>query len=623
LLLNSQSGGGIEELADTSSENLSHVPRVFIGGTSGKIFSGEVIRTFPEKAFLFDFPPNPENSEVWPEPKSKDCENWAVVTTIFALSESMQRTLALGPKWCTVVVADKKTPLASYSVLPKNMPRDWVDRLVLFTVEEQETLASTSQYVAAIPWNHFGRKNVGFLFAAKHKAKMIFDFDDDNILIDVPAASPSRNSALSVEVPEGFAAFNPAQGLGSALEAPGAGRWLLSPEPKKTESGLVPYARVEAEEGRSVAAAAAGNAHLFNPYPSMGSTSPEAWPRGFPLDAVTDPATFEAAKTSSGGDLSASGAASLVGAKFEDVAVWQSLADHDPDVDALYRLTKRQIHFDFIGPTAAAAGQPFAVALPKGVLCPYNAQATTHFPGAFFGALLPTTVPGRVSDIWRSYITQRLLWDVGQRIAFTMPVVAQERVAHNFMADMDAERDLYFKATALAKFLNAWALPGDDGSVVAEEAAEGVGGSAAKHDRHLREAQAEQSKATQAEQIEAEVASALFPALHSFSSDGLAETRDLQQQQQQQQMRRRASTTTAKIFADAARASAHERAHKRSLAARTLPGRMEQLYVDLYERSYVELEDVKAVQLWLQALADVGYEFPTVVVGKPSTRHHA
>jgi hypothetical protein len=40
---------------------------------------------------------------------------------------------------------------------------------------------------------------------------------------------------------------------------------------------------------------------------------------------------------------------------------------------------------------------------------------------------------------------------------------------------------------------------------------------------------------------------------------------------------------------------------------------MERLYADLYERSYIELEDVKAVQGWLQALTDVGYEFPAVI----------
>ena len=35
-------------------------------------------------------------------------------------------------------------------------------------------------FVKAVPWNSFGRKNVGFLFAIMHGATTIFDFDDDN-----------------------------------------------------------------------------------------------------------------------------------------------------------------------------------------------------------------------------------------------------------------------------------------------------------------------------------------------------------------------------------------------------------------------------------------------------------
>ena len=31
-----------------------------------------------------------------------------------------------------------------------------------------------------IPWNHFGRKNIGYLYAINAGAKYIWDFDDDN-----------------------------------------------------------------------------------------------------------------------------------------------------------------------------------------------------------------------------------------------------------------------------------------------------------------------------------------------------------------------------------------------------------------------------------------------------------
>ena len=38
---------------------------------------------------------------------------------------------------------------------------------------------------------------------------------------------------------------------------------------------------------------------------------------------------------------------------------------------------------------------------------------------------LAPQVHGRVTDIWRAYFAQRLLWDVGLRIAFALPWVTQ------------------------------------------------------------------------------------------------------------------------------------------------------------------------------------------------------
>ena len=37
-------------------------------------------------------------------------------------------------------------------------------------------------FVDHLPWKTFGRKNVGYLYAISMGAKIIFDFDDDNLL---------------------------------------------------------------------------------------------------------------------------------------------------------------------------------------------------------------------------------------------------------------------------------------------------------------------------------------------------------------------------------------------------------------------------------------------------------
>ena len=93
------------------------------------------------------------------------------------------------------------------------------------------------------------------------------------------------------------------------------------------------------------------------------------------------------------------------------IAVHQSLANHDPDVDAVYRMTRElPIYFQRRGAK---------VLPPRGTFVPWNAQAVFVSAPAFFGLLLPITVPGRVSDIWRSYLVTRLLWETNYRVAFT------------------------------------------------------------------------------------------------------------------------------------------------------------------------------------------------------------
>ena len=42
----------------------------------------------------------------------------------------------------------------------------------------------------------------------------------------------------------------------------------------------------------------------------------------------------------------------------------------------------------------------------------------------------------------------------------------------------------------------------------------------------------------------------------------------------------------------------------------SIPKRMEQLWIDLDERGYIEVGDVDSVQKWLGALIQSGYEFP-------------
>jgi hypothetical protein len=55
-----------------------------------------------------------------------------------------------------------------------------------------------NEFVDSLPWNSFGRKNVGYLFAIAHGAKIIWDFDDDNYLkFWLNGASPDQKLVLN------------------------------------------------------------------------------------------------------------------------------------------------------------------------------------------------------------------------------------------------------------------------------------------------------------------------------------------------------------------------------------------------------------------------------------------
>ena len=110
----------------------------------------------------------------------------------------------------------------------------------------------------------------------------------------------------------------------------------------------------------------------FNHHPIMGASISNSWARGFPLDLLQDRSTQ--------GDIAYQTDIPFL----EKIGVIQYLADVDPDVDAIHRLTKPlPMSFNNTGP-------PMLV--PSHAYNPYNAQATIHAKNAFWALLLPSTV---------------------------------------------------------------------------------------------------------------------------------------------------------------------------------------------------------------------------------------
>jgi hypothetical protein len=282
---------------------------------------------------------------------------WIVVTTINYPTKALKKLASLND-WQLVVVGDKKTP------------QDWqLDNCHFLSAAEQENLPYLIK--DHLPWNHYSRKVLGYLYAIEHGAEIIYETDDDNLLYDSEIL------------------FLPHQ--------------VIMPQ-------------------------ISSNLTSINVYRLFGQDS--VWPRGFPLSQITAPLSIS------------------TNVKSVHPYIQQSLADGDPDVDAIFRLTRQgEIYF-------SRDHEP--VVLKAGNFCPFNTQNTVFHYEAFWGLYIPLTTSFRVCDIWRGYMMQRLLWDIDGGVCFTAPTVFQDRNEHNLKRDFADEIDLYNRAEGLIEFLSSW-----------------------------------------------------------------------------------------------------------------------------------------------------------------------
>ncbi len=152
-------------------------------------------------------------------------------------------------------------------------------------------------------------------------------------------------------------------------------------------------------------------------------TAQVIWPRGLPLDCVVE--------------STAKPPEAAPAATAPDVGIWQGLADGDPDVDAVYRLTcNRACTFD----------DAPAVALAPGVVCPFNSQNTAFRRDLLPLMYLPAFVSFRYTDILRGLVAQPILWAAGLRLCFTAATVFQDRNVHDYLKDFEAEVPMYLTA---------------------------------------------------------------------------------------------------------------------------------------------------------------------------------
>ncbi|MGI9165179.1 MAG: STELLO glycosyltransferase family protein [Pyrinomonadaceae bacterium] len=158
-------------------------------------------------------------------------------------------------------------------------------------------------------------------------------------------------------------------------------------------------------------------------------TDANIWPRGLPLEHIHRAIPeFDALPQTT-----------------LDCPIQQGLADQNPDVDAIYRLTL---------PLPQSFRKDRRIALGHDSWCPFNSQNTTWWRDAFTLLYLPAYCSFRMTDIWRSFIAQRIAWANEWAVLFHEPTVWQERNEHNLMRDFRDEVPGYLNNSALCDALS-------------------------------------------------------------------------------------------------------------------------------------------------------------------------
>lgn len=250
-----------------------------------------------------------------------------------------------------IIIGDKKSP--------KNF---FLKNANFYSVKDQNNLGLKIN--KKLNYNHYSRKNIGYLLAYINRSDFIYETDDDNL----PYKTFYNQRNLYVD--------------------------CFQTE-KKTFINIYKY-----------------------------YSDQKIWPRGFPLRFIKDKVKNVKKLTK----------------KKVKSPVQQFLADGEPDVDAIFRLIfeskdfKKNKHKFF---------------LPKGSFCSFNSQNTIWHRSIFPLMYLPSTCSYRLTDIYRSYVTQRILHECNMYLTFHPSTVRQIRNAHDLIEDFNYETESYIRIDEL------------------------------------------------------------------------------------------------------------------------------------------------------------------------------
>jgi len=151
------------------------------------------------------------------------------------------------------------------------------------------------------------------------------------------------------------------------------------------------------------------------------------WPRGYPLDLITEKNKI------------------IKKSKSIISPIQQRMCDGNPDVDAIFRLTNKNINYQFKSKNYA---------LNNKSLCPFNSQNTVWHEIAFPLMYLPSYCTMRATDIWRGFVALRIIKNYNWHLTFLESTVVQNRNAHDLLVDFNHEYPVYKGTLKFNEVLN-------------------------------------------------------------------------------------------------------------------------------------------------------------------------
>jgi hypothetical protein len=203
----------------------------------------------------------------------------------------------------------------------------------------------------------------------------------------------------------------------------------------ETDDDNVPYRNFWSRRQRTRRASVVEDKSWVNVYRYFSNKN--IWPRGFPLELANKQVQPYDSLTVTDADC----------------PIQQGLVNDNPDVDAVYRLV-------MLLPQTFRKNR--RIALAQDCWCPFNSQNTAWWPDVFELLYLPSYCSFRMTDIWRSFVAQRIARLNGWMILFHGPTMGQTRNEHNLLRDFSDEIPGYLHNDEIRTALEA--LPLESGA---------------------------------------------------------------------------------------------------------------------------------------------------------------